>query len=509
MVEPMTRFGFLCLCGALCLAIAGCAVGPPSATKLGPAASAVPASGLPRVKTDPTRSALLADRVRRNVESFDARLKEFEFAIFGQVKIVLPSQVRMFKYAEAEVRREPFKFIGLKTPAEKTRAALDPFAVEVSTIALILAKRRMVSDMKVVYADDPDSEQAGEADMVLWVHFPAAGGFEWRMRTWDNSRSRQLIQKVRGNDKSINYELLILDAEYFVLNNSAFFPRKGSQRSKANDRFPGRGLAMKFPARRFADKDVAVIIGNANYNKLRRSDIPDVLPAYADNALMRRYAAANLGVFSYNMINLTDATVADFVSVFGTADDPRGRLHDMVKPNSNVFIYYSGHGAPGPKGKGSYLVPSDAGAARIHLTGYSLKTLYANLEKLPAKSVTVVLEACFSGLSQGGSVIPNASGITVTPKAVRPPSKITLISAGASDQIASWDVDKRQSMFTRHFARAMAGAADQRAGGNRDGKVSLSELKAYLDKNLTYDARRYYGRDQNAQIYAGGVAVGP
>ena len=54
----------------------------------------------------------------------------------------------------------------------------------------------------------------------------------------------------------------------------------------------------------------------------------------------------------------------------------------------------------------------------------------------------------------------------------------------------------------------MTGAADRAPKGNRDGKVSLIELKAYLDENLTYDARRYYGRDQNAQIYAGGVAVG-
>ncbi len=42
-------------------------------------------------------------------------------------------------------------------------------------------------------------------------------------------------------------------------------------------------------------------------------------------------------------------------------------------------------------------MPADADAARIQLNGYKLATLYGNLGKVPAKSITVVLEASYLG----------------------------------------------------------------------------------------------------------------
>ena len=53
----------------------------------------------------------------------------------------------------------------------------------------------------------------------------------------------------------------------------------------------------------------------------------------------------------------------------------------------------------------------------------------------------------------------------------------------------------------------MSGDGDKKPYGNGDGKVSLKELKRYLDKEMTYLARRYYGRDQNAQITVDGRQV--
>lgn len=147
----------------------------------------------------------------------------------------------------------------------------------------------------------------------------------------------------------------------------------------------------------------------------------------------------------------------------------------------------------------AYLVPVDADGARIEINGFPLDVLYRNLEQLPAKSVTVVLEACFSGLSQAGSVMTASSGIYIKPKTPRIPKNLTVISAGAADQIASWEINKTISLFTSYFLTGMSGKAD----GNQDGQVSWGELDAYLKDTLTYYARRYYGRDQTAQISVG------
>ena len=103
-------------------------------------------------------------------------------------------------------------------------------------------------------------------------------------------------------------------------------------------------------------------------------------------------------------------------------------------------------GPPQWRSWNTYLVPSDTNNKTVQLTAYPLKKLYANLRKLPATAITVILEACFSGQSQGGNLTKMTSGITITPKVPRVPTNITVISAGAADQVASWEKNGIQSL---------------------------------------------------------------
>jgi hypothetical protein len=260
-------------------------------------------------------------------------------------------------------------------------------------------------------------------------------------------------------------------------------------------------LSIRYPRGPERPDDVAVVIGNADYRRLGK-DIPDVPPARADAASVRRYVTEALGVKDGNVIALDDATSAQMTRVFGSRDDPRGQLFDWVKPGrSRVFVYYAGHGAPGRDGGGPMLVPVDADAARIELNGYPLKQLYDNLGRLPADSVTVVIEACFSGLSPAGSVLGKASPVFFEVKAPPVPARLTVITAGAANQVASWEPDESHGLFTRAFLEGMSGKADF----DHDGRVTLDELDRHLKDTLTYLARRHYGRDQTAQIVKGGA----
>ncbi|MDP6691897.1 MAG: caspase family protein [Alphaproteobacteria bacterium] len=246
--------------------------------------------------------------------------------------------------------------------------------------------------------------------------------------------------------------------------------------------------------------DIAVVIGNGNYQNFGK-DIPDVAPAHADADAFRKWLIEAKGLREGNIIFLKDATSAQIEAVFGNERSHKGQLFNWTKANkSNIYVYYAGHGAPASDGGSAYLVPADATASSIELTGYPLATLYANLKKIPAKSITLVLESCFSGASQGGYVINRTSGILVTPKIPSAPKNITIISAGKADQVASWEQDDSHSLFTKYFLLGMGGAADKSPHGNDDGKVAYAELGKYLGDTLTYYARRYYGRDQNAQI---------
>ncbi len=265
-------------------------------------------------------------------------------------------------------------------------------------------------------------------------------------------------------------------------------------------RFPLEPLAVAFTKAPQRPDDVAVIIGNADYTKLGK-DIPDVIPAYADAESFRRYLIQAAGVREGNIIQLRDATGTHLTRVFGSERTHRGQLFDWVrKGRSRVWVYYAGHGAPGGADGGAYLVPSDADGNRIDLNGYPLTLLYENLSRLPAVSITVVLEACFSGASQGGSVVSKASPIHLKPKTPPVPDNVTVIAAGAADQIASWEQDSSHGLFTKYLLKGLGGEADAKPYGDGDGTVGWTEVGAYLEDTLTYQARRHYGRDQTAQF---------
>ncbi len=268
---------------------------------------------------------------------------------------------------------------------------------------------------------------------------------------------------------------------------------------KPQSEFPLKPIPINFPSVSVKRDDIAVIIGNANYKK-QGKDIPNVNPAYADAEGIKQYFMKAKGVREGNIIYLKDATNAQLLGVFGNDKSHKGKLFNYIKPNkSNVYIYYAGHGAPGEEGD-AYLVPTDTDSQTIEFTGYPLSTLYSNLGKLPAKSMTVILEACFSGGSQSGSLISRASPIVIQPKKTFIPNNIKVIAAGSERQMASWEEDSSHSLFTKYFLKAMSGEGDS----NKDGKVSDNELKDYLSDTMTYFARRYYGRDQKVQIHNGG-----
>jgi tetratricopeptide (TPR) repeat protein len=237
---------------------------------------------------------------------------------------------------------------------------------------------------------------------------------------------------------------------------------------------------------------IAVIIGNKEYSRYNNG-IPDVDYAERDAGFMRQYVIHVLGYREENIIYEKNATLAELNRIFGTAG-VRGELFNWVKPKkSEVFIYYTGHGAPDAGGKGAFLVPVDAHVDYIASSGYSLDTFYENLSKLPAKKIIVVLDACFSGDSAKGMLVKGVSPATL--KSISPVREIanaTTFASADRDQVSTWFPEKRHSLFTYFFLKGLKGDAD----ANRDKKISVKEMKEYLDDNVPYQARRLVNREQ-------------
>jgi len=241
---------------------------------------------------------------------------------------------------------------------------------------------------------------------------------------------------------------------------------------------------------------VAVIIGNKNY---QNKNIPNVDFALNDASILKKYLIKVFGYKEENILYEENATKAKFETIFGIKDNYKGKLYNWIKPNqTDVFIYYVGHGAPDIKNNQAYFVPVDSDPSSISLNGYSIETFYQNLSKLPYKSLTVVIDACFSGTSQKGLLIKNISpaGIEVdNPIMELPNSSFFLSSSGK--EYSSWYEKQGHSLFTYYFLKGLKGEADS----NNDKKLTVGELKNYINEEVPYKARRLNNIEQTPQIF--------
>jgi len=236
---------------------------------------------------------------------------------------------------------------------------------------------------------------------------------------------------------------------------------------------------------------IAVIIANREYS---HKDIPKVDYAIRDARLVKEYLKYVLG-YSEIETNITQAT---FNKIFGTRTDHRGQLFNFVKPKeTDVFIYYCGHGAPDVGSNEGYFVPVDSDPSSIRFNGYSLNDFYNNLSKIEYKTLTVVIDACFSGFSENGTLIKDASPLTMK---VKDPTLLlnnaAIFASASGEEISSWYPEKKHSLFTYYFLKAIQQGQDF-IGSDY---LKLGDMKKYLQENVKQMARRLKGRDQNPQI---------
>ena len=241
---------------------------------------------------------------------------------------------------------------------------------------------------------------------------------------------------------------------------------------------------------------VAAIIGNKAY---RDDRVPAVSYAHNDADAFYEFVVGTLGFSPDNVVDLRDATKVDMESAFGVRGNVRGQLWRWAEADggSDIVVFYSGHGVPGISDRRGYLLPVDANLDMAAVNGYPIDVLYENLGKIPSKSVTVYLDACFSGGSgDGGVLVRNASPVSMAAD-VSGVKGMTVLTAASGEQLASWDTEARHGLFTEHLLDGLYGSAD----ADGDGRVTAGEAKRHLDRTMTRAARRAYGREQDAVLH--------
>jgi hypothetical protein len=169
----------------------------------------------------------------------------------------------------------------------------------------------------------------------------------------------------------------------------------------------------------------------------------------------------------------------------------------QVTPDSKVFVFYSGHGAPDSDTHQAYILPYDGDPRALELTAYPLKRMYEKLGALPAKEIVVALDSCFSGAG-GRSVIPQGARPLMTKidsGKVSNGGKLTVFTAAAGEEITGGYEPQKHGLFTYYFLKGIRGDAD----ANSDGWISVEEQYGYLKKNVSLMANRD-SRQQTPQI---------
>jgi len=222
--------------------------------------------------------------------------------------------------------------------------------------------------------------------------------------------------------------------------------------------------------------DFALVIGIEDYESVPKADY-----GVRDARAVRRHLEA-LGWPARNIVSLEGQAA--------TGNKLKSYLQEWlplnVKPDTTLFVYYSGHGAPDPKSGDAYLVPWDGDPKFLKSTAYPLKQLYAELAALKVKRVIVALDACFSGAG-GRSVLAKGARPLVVQVADGVPASenLTVLAAASGDEITGTLDEQGHGMFTYYLLKGLSGAAKDASGA-----VTPKGLYDYVKPRVEDESRR-------------------
>ena len=222
----------------------------------------------------------------------------------------------------------------------------------------------------------------------------------------------------------------------------------------------------------------AVVFGIEQYK-----NVSSVTYARRDAYWMREYFAKTLGVPEENIYYKTDvdAGKAEFDKVFSQGGWLDKRIGDG---RSDLYIYYAGHGAPDFNSRTAFLIPYDGDPNYASQTGYSIDKMTANLSQLEARSVTVFLDACFSGANRENEILLAGARPVFLDVNTAVAANVTLFSAASGNQISSSWAEKQHGIFSYWLMKGMQGSAD----ANRDKILTVEELGGFIRNNVSKTA---------------------
>lgn len=222
-----------------------------------------------------------------------------------------------------------------------------------------------------------------------------------------------------------------------------------------------------------------VIIANENY---KNTEVQSVPYAHRDGEIFGEYCRKVLGVPKDNIKISKDATASEMRSCVRYLE----KRADMDPDKMNIIFYYAGHGTPDIPNNKSFLVPTDVRANDFDEC-YALDKLYAQFDAMKVRSVTVFLDACFSGATRSGQMMMSGRYVRKAQADIKPAGKTIVFSATSADEAANAYNEQKHGYFTYFLLKAL-----QESRGN----ITFAELRDRVQRDVKIKAFDLEQKDQ-------------
>jgi hypothetical protein len=236
------------------------------------------------------------------------------------------------------------------------------------------------------------------------------------------------------------------------------------------------------------EKTFAVIIANEEYQREVQ-----VEHAANDGKIFKEYCEKTLGIPTRNIHYAENATFGTMKSEIKWITD----VSNAFMGEAKIIFYYAGHGMPDEKSQSAYLLPVDGFSSDFE-TAIKVDDLYSRLSGCQAASVTVFMDACFSGSQRNNGMLANARGVKVRPKTEPIKGKMVVFSAASGDETAYPFSEKQHGLFTYFLLKKLKDTA---------GNVTYKELSDYITTNVRQQSIVVNQKSQTPQILTGSEAT--
>jgi len=177
-------------------------------------------------------------------------------------------------------------------------------------------------------------------------------------------------------------------------------------------------------------------------------------------------------------------------------------LADKIHPEDVFVFYYAGHGSM--VDNQFFFIPTESlrlyDLSSLKQEAIEASVLQDKFKNIKALKQLIVMDACQSG----GSVELLATRGAAEEKAIAQLSRsagIHVMASAGSEQFATEFAELGHGLFTFLLIKALQGDAD---GAPKDGKVTIYELKSYLDDQVPEMTKKLKGKPQYPYTFSRG-----